>query len=401
MEKFKNLPDKKKNSYIEQARVLGEEYVKKKANFMKNHPELKRKIIIDSSKAKAKPKPKNDGPMTPFSFYREQISKEGNFLNFTVVQRMWKNLPIEEKGKYILELVNLKTDRPKKILPAERKYMDAYSGLPPRPLSAYNLFGQNFRTTYNGDMRNYIVNQAAAWKKIDKSEKLRLQNESDELTKKWREDMLAYIQKLPEEHQPFMYSKYNLFKPEKTESKRKAKSERTINDSLPNKKIKLSEDSDSVAETVSRKNKISESSFSSKEKSPEKSPKKMEKSVKSIEKSPKKSQKKAPEYPSQSTAHYFMTKVYEGKPHKVQKAYKKLSRSQKQVYRKSMDINRNNYLLLTKEYLKELSEAELAMFQLKAKAEKQKQQDDIAWHVDTGTDEEEGNSSGSDSSDSS
>ena len=106
-----------------------------------------------------------------------------------------------------------------------------------------------------------------------------------------------------------------------------------------------------------------------------------------------------PEYPSQSTAHYFMSKVFKGKESRVAKAYKKLDPEQKKIYKKTFLDERKAYLMELVKYLKSLPEKEKASYRHKLDKFKQAQKEATKWHVDHKTDVESNNDDDSDSSD--
>lgn len=160
-----------------------------------------------------------------------------------------------------------------------------------------------------------------------------------------------------------------------------------------------------VSSPKKKSKKISESSDSSDSKAMNESKYKISESSPEVTKTKKKALKKKklkePEYPSQSTAHYFMTSVYTGKPDKVAKAYKKLDVSEKAKLSKQMKSLRIEYLMAAKLYLASLDANETAAFKRKIGEDRDKQMESTPWHADTGTDNEKNkNDSSSDESDS-
>lgn len=95
-----------------------------------------------------------------------------------------------------------------------------------------------------------------------------------------------------------------------------------------------------------------------------------------------------PEFPSQTTAHYFMTKSYEGKPKasKIAKAYRNLNPGEKKALRMKMINERSEYLNNIKEYFKLLDKDEIADYQKRIQLFRKEQLDAISWHTDNGTD---------------
>lgn len=381
-EKFKSMPEKKREIYLNQYKAAMEEYNKTKQDFFETHPELKikkkRKVIEKKDKVRAE-KVKKPLLLTPFNLYRKELLKQGNPV-LSVAQKMWRDLPNDEKGRYIKEVLNMDTDQLKKISKDEMKILDSHNGMPDRPLSAYNIFVKQLKPSYTGDIKEFLKYVSTKWKSLDEKAKNRLQLESNQQTEVWHRNMEAYIRKLPVEQQPMMFSKYNVFHTPAKGRKRKIKEEQ--NGEAGSKKQSKegtddSEDSDDDPK-LKKKNKNGELS-------PAKSP------------SPKKKKLQEPHYPSPSTAHYFMTKVYEGKPHKIAKAYKKLGNKEKATYRNEMKKLRTEYYTNVGTYIKSLSSDETKAYQLKMEEQKQQQRSELSWHINTGTDDETKRSSSSES----
>lgn len=95
-----------------------------------------------------------------------------------------------------------------------------------------------------------------------------------------------------------------------------------------------------------------------------------------------------PKYPSQSTAHFFTTNIYEGKPYKVAQAYNRLNPELKKKYRKQMKDKKRAFLLKAKKYITQLDQSRARSYWSKISDMKAEQQNDIKWHKSSGTDEE-------------
>lgn len=511
MEKFKNLVEKKKAPYLERYHAGVEEYNNAMKEFFVSHPELKKKKkekgegkekkerkkkVAKEPKEKAVRKVKaapNPTKVTPFSLYRDELSKDGSPVAFSIAQKMWKSLQNEEKGRYVDEVAKMDTTLIKQITKEEMKLMDEYNGIPkPFMVSPYTLFVHQFSAEYEGDQKSMMREAAEMWKTLSADRRNEINRLVDADKERWRREMEAYIKTLPKEQQAMMFQKHKVFqttkrknaenptivKKEKEDgtSKKanksvafKSDSESEADDPPPKKKkttsessqqsprkLKIAESSqkssgtEKIAESepdVPRLKKKKTTSESSQQQSPRKqkvvessphssgteknddsehddpSPKKKKKtnSESSQQQSPRKqkvsessvsnqqvpakktkkdessqeqpSKKKKnkipePEYPSQSTAHYFMTQVYQGKSKKIAKAYRKLDAKEKKEYREKMIAAGRNYLDLTHKYLNSLTPAEAAEFKAKLPKLKKDQIESLAWHTRTGTDEE-------------
>ncbi|CRL01056.1 CLUMA_CG014161, isoform A [Clunio marinus] len=406
MQKFRELPEKKKQGYIDTYAANQEAFKEIKKQFFKDHPELKigKSDSVSSRAGKKDEVFKSTLLLTPFHHYREKLFDEGTRVDFATVQKMWKELPILEKGKYIAEVADMDTDKEKRLSKEELKILDQYQGLPSRPISLYQLFCKKlFEETSKRKVKKTLTQVAEEWKKISKEEKSKLQNEVDKYTEEWREKMEAYIQKMPKDQQPMLRSKYNLYKFDQkhkrkiTDSTNSLKSTNAKNDG----RSKLSFDDDSDQEEFPMPKKIKKENGSPSLNDSDSS--KVQTSSVSKEKSPLKSPKKQklnePVYPSQTTAHYYMTKIYDGKPSKVIKAYKKLDAKDKRMHRATMIQLRKQFLDESAAYVKNADPTAIVAFQLNIKKSREAQKEEITWHIDTGTDKESKKySSSSDSS---
>lgn len=388
-EKFHDLSAKKQERYRKAYKEEVEQYKKNIAAFYKKHPELK-------------PKPPKNPPRgqikevtvyTPLLYYREQISKNGAPVALALAQKQWKELSPHEQGRYITELCNLKTDKEKKFSKEHNKLMDSFNGIPPRPYSnAYNVFVKKFHRNYRGEGKELLAASAEAWKKITPEEKARCQKIADEEMDDWIEKIQVHIKTLEPAQRAMLEAKYDL---QKLIRKRKAK--QSPNDSVSAKKIKVEPLKSAITfaplEATGKSQGFSDDSSGSpkkkkkKDKNGESSPAKAASPDKSL--SPKKKKAPMPEYPSQTTAHYFMTKVYNGNPAKIAKAYKKLDQKEKRIYRDKCIKGRNDYLHEVAKYMGAMSASEKAEVQKQIEEARALQKDQLEWHTDSGTDKQE------------
>lgn len=144
--KFKALPKAQKKVYIDAYKADYKEYkgvmVEKFGEKLKLRKKTKRKRV----------KQRKQKPLKAFTYYCSQVNKE-NKLSFFQMRKTWRELPSEEKGRYINELINLETNEEKKITPTDIKLLRIYQGEPRRPPNPFHLFVQNFRAGYKGDTK--------------------------------------------------------------------------------------------------------------------------------------------------------------------------------------------------------------------------------------------------------
>lgn len=399
-EMFHDLSAKKQEKYKKLYHNEMIEYKKKVAKFYEKHPELKPKIT-----PRVRGQPKELSFYTSIMYFRESLNKDGNPVALAVAQKMWRALPPKEKGRYINELANLETELPKRFSKLDHKLLDSYNGIPSRPYSnAYNVFVRKFNQNYHGDPKQLLATAAEGWKNVTPEEKARYQKTADKEMDDWIERMKVYIETIPPAGRAMVEARFDL---KKLIRKRKSKA---LNEEKASKKIKIEENLNKsaisyVPHEAFDKGLFSDDSTASqkkKKKNGERSPEK-ESPAKSAspEKSPKKKKKLSmPEYPSQSTAHYFMTKVYDGKPKKVAKAYLKLDRKQKKAYREKCVKERNDYLQQLGLYMAQLDALEKTDAQKKIVEARDSQKLLLDWHTSTGTDDQNADESSSSSDDS-
>lgn len=385
-EKFHDLSAKKQEKYKKAYKDEMVEYKMKVAEFYKKHPELKPK-----NPPRVRGQPKEISVYTPLLFFREQISKKKP-VSLADAQKQWKELTPHEKGEYINDLANLVTDKPKKFSKLHNKMMETFNGIPPRPYSnAYNVFVKKFNRSYNGEGKEMLAASAEAWKKVTPEEKARCQKVADEEMDDWIEKIQVYIKTLEPARRAMLEAKYDL---PKLIRKRKAK-QPALDDSKATKKIKIETQKSAITfaplEATGKGGFSDDSSGSPKkkkknEKNGETSPTKSASPEKSV--SPKKKVAQMPEYPSQSTAHYYFTKVYKGNPTRIGKVYRKMGQKEKRAYRDLSIKARNDYLHQVAEFMADLTAAEKAEVQKKIAKAKLAQKEQLHWHSETGTDDQ-------------
>lgn len=400
------MSDKKKEKYIKEYTREREEYAEKKNAFFLKHPELK----STRKRAKSLRQAKTSADytvLTPFIYYWQKIGKNNKMRE---AQVMWKALPDKEKGKYIHELASLDTDQEKKISKNECAMAEKVDGFPGyRPMTMHNVFMKNFYAVHRGSTKGSLFAEASkVWAELTQREKDKLQKEVDVQNECWRDQMELWIKKQPLDKQPGLRTKFHL-----NSSKTKRKADSTSESAK--KKTKL--DKSLVKSSPKKEKKVSSSSSSDESDTVVQSPKKSKTNLESMFKAEKtdhpviiqttlpmstpkkeKSKKlKEPEYPSQTTAHYFMTKIFSGKPNKVSKAYQKLSAAEKKKYREEMMSKKKNFLVEAGSYIKSLDGTDASKFQMNMKQLKAQQEDATHWHKSAGTDDEKKNAFSSDS----
>lgn len=388
---------------------------------------------------KAKAKGRRPGVHSPFNAYRDTLTSGESH---HVAQKMWKDLHPEEKVKFIKLIANMDTAEKKVISKDEWKILEqeGFNGMPKKPNNAYQLFVADFAKTYTGERKRMIEVTAVAWKNLGEVKKKIYNEKHDEAIEKFRVQLKKYIKGLPKDKQPLMMQKFK--KELGEERKRKNSNNETILDdtkSEPPKKKKKKDREEKpmkikqspstndyeelLVEAPKKKNKEVESPQKKKEvESPEKkkikkngessqesfkkdksSPKKKpvlssDESEEKVFGSKKKSKSKALVFPSQTTAHYFMTRIYKGNRKNITEAYKSLSKSMKAKYFSEMKREKQKFLETVAEYIKTASPEEVVDVKLKSKATKQQQLKELGWHKEKGTDDESRARPSSDSS---
>lgn len=434
--KFSDLTESKQAPYKEKYEAFQENYKKSLKEFYALHPELSpSKKASGAQKVIRVAKPKQQVAITPFSAFRDTLTGGESFIE---AQKLWRDMHPEEKCKYVKEVVNRDTDAEKKISKEEWKILEqeGLNGVPKKPLQVYQIFVTEFGKTYEGERKLFIEKAAAEWKKLSEIKKKPYEEKCAALFEEYRKELKKFIKSLPKEKQALMMQKYK--KELMGERKRKNTNDETVLDDTkitdiskvsvkdasppPKKKKKkeveatpvkikqsqsYEEDQDDAPVPVSpkKKKKNGENSQESPKKkngessqeSPKKVPKKKasssnsdsEESVKKVVSPKKKSKKsKIPEYPSQSTAHYFMTNHFKGNRKEVADAYKALSQATKAKYTAEMKRGKQNFLEETADYIKTISEEDVTALKQNVNKLKQQQAKETAWHKSKGTDDE-------------
>ncbi|KAL7042058.1 hypothetical protein ACKWTF_001003 [Chironomus riparius] len=440
--KFNELPATKQEQYKAQYKVELKAYAEKKAELLRNCPELvkKRAVRIRTTKDKKvrERKGKPELPyVTPFMIYREELAKEGKTITYHDAQQLYKNMPDEEKIKHIQTLLALDTHLDKQFSSQEQKILKNPNGMPARPLNAYNFFLKDLCKDTSIDRKEILKTSSILWKTIDPEKKAvyiaKYQNEVEA----WQEKMKLWIQTLPVEQQSEQMAKHGfLSKLESTKKRKrnddslmslqnppliesdpkKRKKQTTLDNIVTIKKEEPKEKSviNIIPASPTKQSKVSNAQIanvSSLSKTvdidtPTKKKKKgFESDASSIDSTPRKKKFKETvesfgSYPSLNAAHYFMTQKYTGKPSKVAKAYSKLSKHEKKQINAEMKKIKNDYFLKLKKFATENTNYADKVRNFHT-SNRQEQEQSISWHTAKGTDNSDDSDDDSDQSDSS
>lgn len=361
MEKYKALPEheRKKFEALHETNLI--EYKKNLAAFYKKYPHLRK-----DPKNQKKSKPK---VITPFKLYHEEINKVDTEVPLGVAQIMWRNLPMDERAKYIEEVLKIE-GKDKLVSRAMREFLDRSRKPPEKPgKNVLSFFKRNFKKTLKANEAfNYMTFSTEvqeAWEQQSEAQLQLLNEEYDKAIETWKKEIIAYIKKQPVDLQAAMYAKYKPFQGKRKASEplqapQETKKTKTEDKPAPIKveKVKASKIKPSVA-AESQALEVIPSSIDE------------------------------PVYPSQFTAHYFMKHVFKGRPSKIAKAYAKLDPLVKRSYREEMKQLKKTFLIEVAAYIKSRDQADVIPYQMKMKSLKAKQQDEINWHTSTDTDDEQ------------
>lgn len=364
--KFEVLPDKKKQFYLDKFENEKALYDEKLKNFMSTN-----KVLI--SKANLKVKSKKEKPMkvlTPMGLYRQEV---GGNASFKDIQESWKILPKTDKINFIKCVLEDKSGVEKKVTKEEMKILKEIDGPPKKP-AAYTIFYNKFRQTYTGDKLELGRKCGEAWKNVSKREKAAILKQHDKAMVQYRLQLQKFINSLPLAQQMTWKIKY-----------KKDLNETVVKQEKPEKMSFKTEVTSSVSENGSPSKKRPRNVLSDDdevEKSPKKSPS-------------KKAKYTLPEYPSQTTAHFYMMNVYNGKQKKVRKSYNKLSAEEKKSLHKQMQEKRHEYVKELSKCTGKMSPKEIEEYKANVAKFKADQSSQIEWHESQGTDDETHNSSSS------
>jgi len=436
------LPATKQEQYKTQYKRELKDYAEKKAELLRNCPELVKKraarVRAPKDKKVRERKSKTELPyITPFMVYRDELAKEGKIVSFHDAQQLYKNMPDEEKMKHIQTLLALDTHLEKQFSAHEQKILKNPNGMPARPLNAYNLFLKDLVKDKSIDRKEMLKTSSVLWKSINPEKKALYIDRQQKDVEAWQEKMKEWFLTLPIEQRSEHMAKHGFLSKIDSTKKRKRNDESLVAAQNPPaietdpKKRKKQTTLDNLV-IVKKEEPKEKSVINIIPASPAKQPKPSDvhiANVSSLSKTydvdtpMKKKKKKGFEsdassidstpirkkfketvesfgpYPSLSTAHYFMTQKYVGKPSKVAKAYGKLSKQEKKELLAEMLKIKNAYFLkLNKFALQSKTYAEKA--QKFHASNRQEQEQSISWHIDNETDknDESDDSGDSDSS---
>ncbi|XP_075226173.1 nucleolar transcription factor 1-like [Lycorma delicatula] len=228
-EKYKLLPEDKKEKYKLKAVQLKEEYEAKLETFYDNYPDER----VEKKKTEKKQKPQNipeglSRPLPPFKLFCEtKINKHKDDPDFdskkTILRckELWKKMSNKKKvvwirwthdreleymnelKKYCNENPNFDISKVKQsvLTKEERNLLDRMSGKPEKPPnSVYSLFSRTFMR--NDAYHNKKVNMkelGERWKAMPESEKQEYAEKLKQMQEEYKVEYAAYLESLPEE----------------------------------------------------------------------------------------------------------------------------------------------------------------------------------------------------------
>lgn len=368
-EKFKTLPAEVQQKYKDEFARSSVEYREKLEEFHKKHPYMRKPQSTRENSLFFK-KPSNKKPVTPLTLFRNELTKDGSEVSMLVAQQMYRLLPDDQRAKYIEEALKMETTQDVHVSKKDRDFLSRLARAPEPPgRSLFSFFKKTYKKSliqskmfFQSTFADEVIK---AWSALSEQRLVKLEKEYESAILAWRTEIVAYIKKQPVDEQPELYAKWKPYAP-------MVKRSATIK----------SEDQEPPRK---RRKSVYEEQFIL-----------IEPSTSAVK--DKKSTPKEPDYPSQFTAHYFMTKIYDGKPTKVAKAYKLLDALEKKKYKEETKDRKKTFLVAVGSYIKQLAPADVIAYQMKMKAYKAKQQDEISWHVSSGTDDEQKTAVNSESS---
>lgn len=334
------------------------EYLVKKEEFCKAHPELQ-----DNSKASRAKIVHERKASKAFDFYWKQISQDVEELTYAEARARWKKLSEQEKVKFILEFIEKDKDGEKRITGAESLIVAKHHGLPKEPNEMYRHFAKRFGETKTGAAKiaEKGLSQAAEdqWKTLTASDKNDLIEDFLKVYDDWVVDLEIWIRRRPKEQHTILFNKFRKhFDPKAREMKRQK---------VVKSMSKFPYCLDKLEEIRSQKSNVKPAA----KKVPETEPVHVGE----------------PPYPSQTTAHYFM-KSYEGNPHALAETYRRLDKKTKSKLQREMIKSRAKSMLAIKNYIKTLSPSSAAKYQKSLRKHGFLQRNTLTWHCSTGTDDE-------------
>lgn len=300
--------------------------------------------------------------------------------------------------------------------------------MPVRPLNAYNLFLKDLVKDESIDKKEMLKTSSVLWKSIDPDKKAVYLDRYQKDVEAWQEKMKDWFLTLPVEQRSEHMAKHGFLSKIDTTKKRKRNDESlslnspAIESDLKKRKKQTTLDNMVVIKKEEPKEKsvinivpasptkqpkdvhisnVSSISNTYNVETPTKKKKGFESDTSSIDSSTRKKKFKETvesfgPYPSLSTAHYFMTQKYVGKPSKVAKAYGKLSKQEKRNLLAEMQKIKNAYF----QKLKKFAHESVAYGEKARKfheTKRQEQEQSISWHNDNGTDKNDDSDDSGDS----
>jgi hypothetical protein len=128
-------------------------------------------------------KPKR--PNTPYTFYLMELAKDGKFTNFKEASKSWKNLPEDDKEKYLRMAKKAQLCYQMKMA----EYKSSVRKIVSKPKSALNLFIEDMKGK-GDDMKendNFLSYCYTKWRKLEENTKKKYQKKADELAEEHAE----------------------------------------------------------------------------------------------------------------------------------------------------------------------------------------------------------------------
>lgn len=355
-------------------------------------------------------------PLHPFNEFIKDFQKSyagESKERFREASVAWKNINAEDKQKYF--------DKSEANTEVFRAALEKYvSGLPAKEreetwnklrlskkMKMTNL-NDSHNKKENGDskasIKNYLTSSAKPSKVVSKAP------ESPEKVKKIEVSTASSKKKPAVLKEPAIPEKFKKFD-ESDDSSRKRLNSSVLKAPASPEKFKKFEESDDSSKKRQKKILYNESEEEA-EAEAEAARKKF-KSEKEIttdsdsRSSPKKKKKKEikmlepSEYPSQTKQHYFLTHVYKGpldKPDKINAAWVKLSKSEKNKITKKVAENQKVYLKIVQDFVANNERPDVEIFKKIAKDCQTQQNKAIAWCKNVFSDSSSDESDDSDSS---